>query len=816
MVAAGAPYLGRQLGDVLREFQAEGLELVYSSAVVTDDLVVTLEPSAVTPRQRLSQILDPLGLSVSAGPGGSLVIVPAAKNPAVLRGRVVAAEGGYRVPLAAVTLTGTSLETRSDRNGLFELSGVPPGGGTLEVRATGFRPASVPWPAVEAGKAAFTLVQLEFESSFVTRVRVIPGQHTVERVEPPAYSLTPADALSAPSTNGDAARVVGFLPGVAAPDNSAGFLIRGGTQRDASVVLDGLELYEPFHLGQFQSPFSLVDSDSAERIDVRAGGFTAELGDRHGGFIEVRTIDPTERGGDLEIGSVNSRFGYRTPLARGSGSLLLSGRTWYPDEVFHSTELGGAEDIETSLQDFYAKASFGVSSRFTWSAHLLFGYDELSFVETGETVNESVFANTRNTNAWVRGLGRWGSNVTSATIVSLGRIDKMRRGVSAPEDDALDLTDVREVSFSGVRHDMTWRNGATRWIKGGIVARRLRATYDYRLGPPGVPEQASLVQIRPDGESVGAYLAYRQAFSPHLAAEFGLRWDRQTYTADNQLSPRFNAAWRPSERTEMRFSIGRFQQSQRIHELSVEDGETTFSRAEVSEQADLSFERRLKAGLLRLDAYYRRLTHLRPRFENLFEAVELFPETAEDRVVVAPDEAELRGLEVFFRSKPENRLTWWTSYTLASAEDRIGGRDVPRSWDQRHAIKFLIGYRTARNWSLSLSGVARSGWPTTPVSGERVPQSDGSLDDVLIVGERNAERLPDYFRFDARMRRRFPARHGHRVWLSFDITNLTNRKNLCCVADFVFAEGPAGAVDVAKRYDSWLGAQPSFSVLWEF
>ena len=98
---------------------------------------------------------------------------------------------------------------------------------------------------------------------------------------------------------------------------------------------------------------------------------------------------------------------------------------------------------------------------------------------------------------------------------------------------------------------------------------------------------------------------------------------------------------------EGRLALGRFSQSQRIHELHVEDGEMEFGEAEAAEQSEMSFQYRFKRGpVLRFDAYYRELTHLRPRYENLYEPIELFPETTEDRVEILPDSARLRGLGV--------------------------------------------------------------------------------------------------------------------------------------------------------------------------
>ena len=66
---------GRPLGDVLRELQATGLNIVFSSEIVRPTMKVLTEPKAVQPRKILDEILRPHGLQVQSGPGGALLVV---------------------------------------------------------------------------------------------------------------------------------------------------------------------------------------------------------------------------------------------------------------------------------------------------------------------------------------------------------------------------------------------------------------------------------------------------------------------------------------------------------------------------------------------------------------------------------------------------------------------------------------------------------------------------------------------------------------------------------------------------------------------
>ncbi len=391
----------------------------------------------------------------------------------------------------------------------------------------------------------------------------------------------------------------------------------------------------------------------------------------------------------------------------------------------------------------------------------------------------------------------------------------MRGGISEV-DDALIVDDDRVVDFVGIKHDSIWKISDAQMIKTGVDLRSLDARYRYLTEIQGDPASRMSIALDPDGTSWAVYAAHRVRVSPELATELGARWDRQTYTDDNQLSPRFNAVWRPDERTELRFAAGRFTQSQRIHELHVEDGETEFSSAEAAEQAELSFRRALGRGLqLRLDAYYKKLSQLRPRYESLYEPIELFPETKDDRIGFRPDKARLRGVEILLREEASRPLFWWVHYTLSSAEDVIDGRSVPRSWDQTHAGRFLVGYRRDERWSVALSGSIHTGWPTTPVLPEVVTLPDGSTEIEPVPGPRNTDRFSTYGRFDFKARRSFDLSRG-RLWLTLEVVNLTDRDNPCCLDDVFFSQRPDGTIDVRRLDDSWLGIAPSFSLLWEF
>jgi hypothetical protein len=577
--AGEADYRGRLLVDVLREAREAGLNLVFSSAAVPPDLRIPANPQQGTTREMLEEILDSLGLRLQEGPQGSLLVLTSLPATGTIGGTVLDGTGS---PVSGATLRirpGAFTATSAD-DGSFLVSELPAGIYRLAATARGYSGASVSRIRIVGDDTVAVEVTLQ-PYAFVTEVVVTPGRHSVvSQEQSTGHRLTGDQAVLMPTIGDDVTRMVELLPGVTANNSSAAFNVRGSTVTDVSLVLDGLELYDPYHLQSFQSPFSVIDSNVVDRIDFFGGGFTVDRGDRHGAFVDISTVAPAIAGrGELELGTLNSRLSYQAPLGDGGGAWLVSARGWYPEAVLDATELGGGEDLDPRFGDVYLKAGFAAGSRHVLSAHGLFSYDRLKFQETGEEINESVDALTRNAYGWVRATSLWSAAWSGETIFSGGRIERIRDGIAA-EDEPIVVDDDRVVHFYGLRHDATAEFSARHALKLGIDVRRLGARYRYSnvVGD----EDAESFDLDPDGTSLAAYAAHRARLSDSMAVEWGLRWDCQTYTNDNQLSPRFNATWTPSDRSELRLAMGRYNQSQRIHELRVEDGETEFSAAEAS------------------------------------------------------------------------------------------------------------------------------------------------------------------------------------------------------------------------------------------
>ena len=129
-------------------------------------------------------------------------------------------------------------------------------------------------------------------------------------------------------------RAAHIFPGVVASDYSARFSVRGGEKDDILVRLDGMELFDPYHLQDFGGAVSLVGLDLIQRVELLMGGFPAEYGDKMSGVFDITTkegnIEKVSANFGLDL--INTTAMVEGPLSE-KGSWRLSARRGYVDLI---------------------------------------------------------------------------------------------------------------------------------------------------------------------------------------------------------------------------------------------------------------------------------------------------------------------------------------------------------------------------------------------------------------------------------------------------------------------------------------------------
>jgi hypothetical protein len=155
-------------------------------------------------------------------------------------------------------------------------------------------------------------------------------------------------------------------------------------------------------------------------------------------------------------------------------------------------------------------------------------------------------------------------------------------------------------------------------------------------------------------------------------------------------------------------------------------------------------------------------------------------------------------------------LSGWVSYTRSSAEDRIQGRWIARSWDQPDAVQ-IGGRWAAHPWKVTGLFTWHSGWPTTPLLASSTVWQDPNTASVTL-GPRNSERLPSYASLDLRFSWDHPLSAGGIFQVSLELNDVTNSKSICCRYLSVRPTSQGSELIVAS--DNWVGFAPQLTFRW--
>ncbi len=657
-------------------------------------------------------------------------------------------------------------------------------------------------------------------------VKIVASRHSLFNGRGSGEQFLTGDEIRRmPHIADDAFRAFHRLPGVAANDFSAPLHLRGGTVEEVKVVLDGLEVFDPFHMRTLFSPLSIIDPGVIGQAQVFSGGFAADFGNHMSGVIDISSNLPDTRPvHELGVSFVSSFARTKSMFASGRGGYQVSLRRGYLDLIADTTEDKGQE-LVPRYSDLFAKVSYAPNDITDITAQLLLASNEVRIVDEVEGRDAEDHGSLNY--AWVGIDVEPADGLVLKNLLFAGHIENTEDGsaINLPIEDVTRIY-TRDVQIGGLQSDVSFRVNARQMWKLGARYRKLKADYDYFIDSlrytyvgsflAQSTRQRDIVTSR-RGDEFGAFAAYRFQPSDRSVWELGLRWDKQTYTgtkAQEQLSPRVSGLFRLSDRTDLRIGWGQYYQPQGIQNLQVEDGILNYFPAEQAEHLVAGVRHRFGSGVeLQADLYSKRYSDMHPRFENALDTFEYAPESTFDRVLVQPDGAESRGMEVTLRNRQAKGFDWWLSYTLSKAEDEINGAKVARSWDQRHAFTANLTWR-GELWSLSAVGRYHSGWPRTDLV--VTPILDGAGDIVGIdtdVSQRNGSRYNDYTRVDIRLSRDVKlSRSNFQYYL--EIFNVFDTKNECCVRGHNLTFG--SSVSAAPVYDAYLQFFPSFGFVWTF
>lgn len=784
-----------------------------------------------------------LALLVFARVASSVAQQPSPPNGAVPDSSVVGvvrtADHGRPIAHAVVELEALGRRTSTDAAGEFRFLGVPPGKWTIRASAFGYAPL-VTQVDVSGDSSTSLEFRLEPRAIALTGVEVRgerPASPLVAGIGSPTTRLEPRVVTALPAiAEADVLQAIRFLPAVqSASDFSSAPYVRGGSSDQNLFLLDGVALFNPYHLG---GVFGAIDPDVVESVDVLPGGFPARAGDRLSSVVDIRTRDGNraEVSGSGGLGLVSTRASLDGPLPGSRGAFLVSARRTYLDlvtDVAHSLRLLDST-LPYAFSDAYLKLDHDVGSRSRFTASVYLND------ETFRMPRELGFRGTTDFG--------WGSRAASASLDSwltpelfseirlgvstFGGIFDAREYASAPTGQSDLLRSVLDARSSmrdyQLSADLTWTQGRHQ-LRGGVEANAYLLDHDITTDPYEFEGYIPNLRRRDALAAVAAHIEDSWTLTEAWRVRAGARLltveDRGTVWL-----PRLGLEWAITPELELSGAMSRTAQA--LHSLRNE-ASVAASFLAYDFLAALPPSLGLSTGWdaavgaawttastrVRIDAYGKRLDGL-----LLPPRSALHPTSP---VLIADSLRTGRGTAKGVETAVQHKIRgaeFMLAYALTAARmDADTMRYTPR-YVRRHTLDATAMLPLGKEGRFTTRVALASGQPYTPVinqlPGYRYDPEKQTLTETgtghgpFVMGRYNSETLPGYVRVDLGVRKSFTRNWwGRSITFSpyLQVLNLLNSANVVAT----IPDDP-GWGDGSLAYVPQLPVIPSFGVEWRF
>ncbi|MBT6777111.1 TonB-dependent receptor, partial [bacterium] len=334
---------------------------------------------------------------------GVLIIISTYNNlfSQSVNGFVRESSSGEPISYANVFLSNTVLGAATSRDGYFVLSDIPPGKYVINVTMIGY---SIFKEDIEINDSTSIRLDIQLKEEVIeaSEVVVTAERQKFERaIESSQISLDLREINSAPAfIEPDVFRTLQMLPGVqSSSDFSSALYVRGSTPDQNLIMLDGIAIYNPYHLGGI---FSTFNTDAIKEADFHAGGFPARYGGRMGAILNIinREGNVNEIKGAANISLISSKILLEGPIPKYKGmkgSWMISGRRTYFDRIIKALKIPLSKNEDGSnnyfefpyyFYDYQIKANLDINANHRLTYSRFYG-DDVLYYDFDETDNYS-------------------------------------------------------------------------------------------------------------------------------------------------------------------------------------------------------------------------------------------------------------------------------------------------------------------------------------------------------------------------------------------------------------------------------------------
>lgn len=709
-----------------------------------------------------------------------------------VRGNVYEKESGEAIIYCNVQLAGTSYGGTTDLDGFFTIANVPVGEYRLIATYVGFDSISATIK-VKAGGVVYQALTLTESGINLGEISVSAAREqarTTVNISQISVSQKQIKALPSVGGESDIVQYLQVIPGIISTGDQGGQVyIRGGAPVQNKILLDGLNIFNPFHSIGF---YSVFETELIKNVDVLTGGFGAEYGGRISAIVDIKTREgnKTRTSGFVSGGPFMVKGMLEGPIKKfkeggSSISYVLTAKKSLIENTSKTLYSYAAEDKAVGLpfqfQDLYGKVSINTSNG---SRINLFGfsYDDAyqnPFLATIDWKNQGGGANFH--------LIPEGSNIIVDGLVGFSTYN-----VGISENDTEPRTsDIDEISaninftFFGDKNE----------LKYGLELRSIRTDFQF-VNPFG-----NRFSDEQNTTELGFYAKYKQILGK-LIVEPSLRTQYYSSLGSVTFEPRLGVKYNITDYLRFKGAAGKY--TQNILSTSNErdvvnlfngfltgpestvrglDGTNISNKLQLSNHVVAGFEYDLNKNIqINIEGYYKDFPQLIVVNRNKIERND------PDYVV---EEGEAYGVDLTFKYEVP-RVYLWATYSHGYVNRNDGEQVYPTIFDRRHNVNMLATYDLDKEstWQVSVRWNLGSGFPFTQTKGFYNEQTfiggigteyeTNNPDNIGIIfsDERNGGRLPYYHRLDMSVLKKFKFSKHTGLEVNMSVTNAYNRPNI--------------------------------------
>jgi hypothetical protein len=801
----------QSINDWLAYFANDSIQIFHSSDFLSNEsanILLELEDETITD---FNQALSKLSLTLIEIDNSTFVLNPIQHKDNPTTGiiiKAVDATNQKQINQFSVSLDHNNLKTKKS---VVIINDLTTNTIFFKVSASGYKVISNEVDLIE-GKYNTITLQLKPLPKRLDKVIVTASRVDFRLLDSVNKSFLREDIENTVSFNNDPLRAQQNIAGNANTGISGKTKTRGGNDNESLIVLDGHVLRNPYHFKNFFSLFSTINQSIVETLDFYSGVFPIQYGGKLSSVVNINSDDNVglqthEIGANL----LNAYYTYRHSNNDFSRQYLFSVRTGGQLINKNLTE----SNILPEYDDAYIKTFQKLNDNWQSSQHLLLSRDEISILDLDdESIGEVAEAGYHDQDLWLQWQYDNHENIVANFQFYSSRTHNNRTGMVNTDDTIASLNEDILTKYSGIKFDQIFNVNDQLSLSYGINLFNEDTRIKSNRNINHFGELATELNLQrqthqdfefnKDGNGMDIFFNSRYQFNDKIIFDFGLRYEDKQWISKKLISPRFNLSYFYNDSTTYRLALGRHQQSQHIDEFLLEDENPSYFDPTSVDIAIIELNKSLTSTLsLRAEIYYKKYNSTQPYYENLFNEFHVLPDLFFDRVRITADESKASGAEFTLNGR-HRKFDWSASYIVSDTFDIVDGVETPRSWDQHNAIKanlhMPINAKYLNKWILDVTANYHNGWAKTTLE---------QTEDGLQIGARNQNTFSDFYQVDVKLSKDIKLHRGN-LKLSFQVNNLINNNNPCCV-DYDLEDGT-----LKSKQKSWLPLLPNINVVYNW